>query len=159
MSDQERGRALEQGRAAYGRRAWEEAYQALSQVDAATPLPAADLERLAWSAALTERDDALLEALERLYHAAAEADDCAEAARFSFWLGFRLLSLGETARAGGWLQRSQRLVDRDDVTAPPEGTSFSPSCTARWRAEITARPSTPLRRPPPSASSSATPTW
>ena len=33
-----------------------------------------------------------------------------EAARFAFWLGFLLLMGGQTARANGWLARSESLV-------------------------------------------------
>ena len=115
MRDQEQGQVLEQGRAAYGRRAWAEAYQALSQADAATPLAAADLERLAWSAALTGRDDALLATLERLYHAArrpaiAPRPRARSGSGFGWspWARWR-------ARAAGWPRAA--LVERADDCA------------------------------------------
>lgn len=48
---------LRRGRAAYASRAWEEAYAALSAPNRAAPLGAPDVERLAWTWALTGRDD------------------------------------------------------------------------------------------------------
>lgn len=108
------GPALEQGRNAYARRAWGDAYESLSVADAAAPLGMADLELLASAAALTGRDTEFLETLERLYNAQVEAGRCEDAARSAFWLGFRLFGIGETGRAGGWLARAQRLVERED---------------------------------------------
>jgi thioredoxin-like negative regulator of GroEL len=53
-------------RLAYDRRAWEDAYDALSRASAAGPLGADHVERLAWSAMLTGRDELALEVLLRL---------------------------------------------------------------------------------------------
>lgn len=107
------GAALEQGRDAYARQAWSEAYERLASADTSAPLRGADLELLAWAAALTGRDTEFLETLERLYNAQIEAGYCVDAARSAFWLGFRLFGIGETGRAGGWMARAQRLVDRE----------------------------------------------
>ena len=101
------------GRDAYQRRAWEDAFVALSRASADGGLGAEDVERLAWSATLTGRDDASLAALERLHQLRLDADDGLGAARAAFWLALRLMSLGERARGGGWLVRAQRLVDRE----------------------------------------------
>lgn len=103
--------ALESGRAAYARREWDDAFRALSQADAASPLAGADLERLAWSAGLTARDDDMLAAMERAHQAQLDAGERLAAARAALWLGFRLFARGEAGRAGGWLGRAQRLVD------------------------------------------------
>ena len=102
MNQTEHARTVERGRAAYARKAWEEAYQALSRADRSAPLAAGDLEPLAWSAALTGRDAELLVFLERLYQGALAGGECVAAARYAFWLGFRLFALGESGRAGGW---------------------------------------------------------
>jgi len=99
------------GRDAYGRRAWAEAFDAFSEASAAGPLEADDAERLAWSAMLNGRTDASFEAFERLYEIRLAAGEELRAARAAFWLGMRLMSLGQTARGSGWLARAQRLVE------------------------------------------------
>jgi DNA-binding CsgD family transcriptional regulator len=104
---------LERGRACYGRRAWAEAYDALARADEVTPLGADDLELYAWSAALNGHDEELLGVLERLYNARADAGEYIAAAHMAFWLGFRLVGLGEMGRASGWLTRAQRLVENE----------------------------------------------
>lgn len=106
---------LERGREACRRREWARAYRALTLADAAAPLAAADLERLATSAYLVGREDDFLGALERAYH--AHLDDGGEverAARCAFWTGLDLLFRGETGRATGWLARAQRLIEGRD---------------------------------------------
>ena len=62
-------RELERGRECYGRRAWADAYHALSLADQVAPLAVEDLELLAMSAYLIARDDDYLTALDRAYHA------------------------------------------------------------------------------------------
>jgi DNA-binding CsgD family transcriptional regulator len=109
----EHARGLERGRDCYARRAWAEAYEALHAADQSSQLGVEDLERIAWSAALTGRDDALLSLLERLHQAHLEAGNTTRAAHAAFWLGFRLLSMGEMGRASGWLLRAQRLVEQE----------------------------------------------
>lgn len=101
------------GRSAYERRAWGDAYDALSQASAEGPLDADDVERLALSAGLTGHEDSLIEAFERLHQLRLDAGEVLRAARAAFWLAMRLFSLGEVARASGWLVRAQRLVDRE----------------------------------------------
>jgi DNA-binding NarL/FixJ family response regulator len=101
------------GRDAYARRAWGEAFDALTQASARGPLDADDAERLAWAAMLSGRTDASFEAFERLYEIRLGSDDRFRAARTAFWLGMRLMSLGQTARGGGWLSRAQHLVEGD----------------------------------------------
>jgi hypothetical protein len=49
--------ALEQGRAAHALRAWADALDSLSLADQQAPLDEEDLQRLAWSATLSGRDD------------------------------------------------------------------------------------------------------
>ncbi len=104
------GSTVETARTAYAQRAWDDAYLALSR--AGDSLEADDLERLAWSAMLTGRDREALEALERVHQLRLDAGESLSAARIAFWLAFRLGSLGETARASGWLVVAQRLVER-----------------------------------------------
>src|SRR5215468_2643342 len=101
------------GRLAYEQRAWQDAYDALSQASATDPLGADDVERLAWAATLTGRDEPALEAFERLHQLRLDAGEEHRAARAAFWLALRAMTLGQTARASGWLGRAERLVDPD----------------------------------------------
>ncbi len=46
-------------------------------------------------------------------HTHLESGETLGAARAAFWLGFRLIDLGEMARATGWFGRAARLVERE----------------------------------------------
>jgi hypothetical protein len=70
--------ALERGRADYDRRAWLDAFTALSEADRRNPLVAADLEMLA------------------------------PAARCAIMIGLEFMNLGEAARANGWFSRATK---------------------------------------------------
>lgn len=102
---------LRRGRACFDRREWNDAFEALSLADALQPLAGEDLERLARAAGLTARDDVMMSACERAYEAWLAAGEHLAAARSAFWLGFRLLALGEMSRANGWLARAARCVE------------------------------------------------
>jgi DNA-binding CsgD family transcriptional regulator len=112
---------LERGRTFCERRAWDDAYQALVLADQSAPLAAEDLERLVWCAGLTGRDDELLRIQERLYNLHLQAGAPRAAARAAFWLGFRLFAQGEPGRAGGWISRAQRLVERETADCAEQG--------------------------------------
>jgi DNA-binding CsgD family transcriptional regulator len=107
------GRQLDRARSSFGRRAWEDAYQAFVLADLEAPLDVEDLERLAMAAYLVGRDDEYLGTLERAHNTHLSAGRSAPAARCAFWLGFRLLMRGATGRATGWFGRAQRLLERD----------------------------------------------
>ncbi|MFT3914104.1 MAG: LuxR C-terminal-related transcriptional regulator [Anaeromyxobacteraceae bacterium] len=102
------------GRAAYAARRWVDAFEALGRADQARPLGAQDLERLAWSAAMLGQGEVLIATLERQHARCLEEGDEPQAARAAFWIGFRLLSLGEVARASGWFGVAGRLRAPDD---------------------------------------------
>ena len=103
--------SLDQGRAAFERQAWGNAYQQLTAADREAALEPEDLERLAIAAHLVGRDAESADAWARAHHAFLRRGAAPEAARCAFWLGFTLLIQGETARSGGWLARGQRLLD------------------------------------------------
>jgi len=92
-------------------RAWDDARVAFLAADALNPLSIDDLERLAQAASLAAHDELSLKTLERIHNACMEAGDQLRAVRAGFWLGFRLLPLGERARAQAWLSRMQRILD------------------------------------------------
>ena len=100
-----------EGRRAFEQRAWGDSYEALSRASAIEPLGADDVERLAWSAILTGRDAEALDVFERLHQLRLDAGENRSAARAAFWLAMRAMTMGQTARASGWLGRAERLVD------------------------------------------------
>jgi hypothetical protein len=117
---------LERGRTAYAECRWHDAYEALGGADGAAPLGEEDLEALCWSAALTGRDARLLELLERLYREHDARGRLAQSGRVAFWLGFRLVSMGQMGRAGGWLARAQRAVDAQGEPCATRGWLIVP---------------------------------
>ena len=116
---------------AYAERRWREACERLAQADREHPLGAADLDRLAWSLALLGRNDQLFATLERLYNLQLEAGDLRGAARAAFWIGFRLLFLGEMGRATGWIATSQRVLERLGEDCAERGYLFLPQGIGR----------------------------
>jgi DNA-binding CsgD family transcriptional regulator len=117
---------LGQGREAYARRAWMDAYKSLSHADQVTPLEAADLELLATSAYMLGRDDVYLSALERAHHAYLNASEAMRAVRCAFWVGVNLAIRGEMARATGWFGRAQRLLEREGRDCVEQGYLLLP---------------------------------
>jgi DNA-binding CsgD family transcriptional regulator len=116
---------LGRGRESYARRAWADAYKALSRADQAAPLGAEDLELLATSAYMLGRDDDL-SGLERAYHVYLDAGEALRAARCALWVGLHLFTRGEMGRATGWLGRAQRLVEREGHDCVEQGYLLFP---------------------------------
>jgi DNA-binding CsgD family transcriptional regulator len=59
------------------------------------------------------RDDDYLTFLERAHQKHLDADEPLRAVRCAFWVGINLVLRGEAGRAGGWLGRAQRLLERE----------------------------------------------
>ena len=106
--------ALDRGRESYRREAWTDAYDLLSAADRADPLGAEDLELLATCAYMIGREEDYFGLLERAHHAHLDAGSPLAAVRCAFWIGANLARRGEMGRAGGWLARAQRLLERED---------------------------------------------
>jgi DNA-binding NarL/FixJ family response regulator len=104
---------LVRAREAYGRRAWDDAYQLFAALDRVSPLGRDDLAMYSWAAGLSGRDRELLAILERSYQLLLDCDDPLMAARVGFWLGYRLSSFGEVGQASGWFARVERLIERE----------------------------------------------
>ncbi|MBW3657429.1 MAG: LuxR C-terminal-related transcriptional regulator [Actinobacteria bacterium] len=103
---------LEQARAAFDRRAWDEARTHLADADGRGPLDADDLRRLAESAYLTGHDDTAEDAWARAHQAFLDRGEAPAAARCAFWLGMVLLTgRGDEVRGGGWMARAHRLLE------------------------------------------------
>jgi DNA-binding NarL/FixJ family response regulator len=118
--------AVVEGRAAFERGAWADAYAGLAAADATSPLEGADLERLAMAAHLVGNDSAAIDVLIRLHRDAAGRGDVAAAARSAFWLSMLLARNGEHAQAGGWLARGQRIVHEHDYDGVERGYLLIP---------------------------------
>lgn len=105
---------LKRARECYERREWGEACRLLTLADRASPLGAADLERLAIAALLIGRNADYREYLDRACgsHVAEGRPD--RAARCAFWLGLTLMFAGDAVPANGWLTRAGRLIEAID---------------------------------------------
>jgi ATP/maltotriose-dependent transcriptional regulator MalT len=108
---------LQQGRDAYARSAWAEAYESLAQADELEPLVADDLVLLATSAFMLGREDEWFEILERAGQRYTEAGEKRSAARCAFWIGMQLALRGEMGPATGWLGRAHRLLEGEGECA------------------------------------------
>jgi DNA-binding CsgD family transcriptional regulator len=110
--------ALLQGREAFARQKWREAYAQLSEADRESPLEPEDLERFATAAYLVGEDAHAAPIWTQAHHQLIDRGDVERAARVGFWLSLSLLLAGEVARSSGWLARSQRLLkDRQEACA------------------------------------------
>ena len=112
---------LDRGLEAFARRAWAEAFAELSRADAAAPLAAAALERLAMAAYLLGRDVESEELLARAHQAFLSEGNPLGAARCAVWITFGLFSRGDRARAAGWAQRAHRLIDDGRIDSAEQG--------------------------------------
>lgn len=116
----------ERGRTLFAERRWRDAYDALKASDARSPLSADDLWRLALCAALSGNEPECLALEERLYRQ-EESGDARQAARAAFWLGFRLLHLGEASRSSAWLSRAEKQISRIGAPCVEQGYLELPS--------------------------------
>ena len=76
------------------------------------PLSGEDLELLATAASMLGRGDEQVQALERAYHRYLEDGDDDDALNCAIWLGIHLMLGGSVGRAGGWLTRAERQLER-----------------------------------------------
>jgi DNA-binding NarL/FixJ family response regulator len=132
---------LERGRDAYAREAWGGAFESLSAADSSQPLEADDLELLATAAYMIGREDDYLGALERAYRIHLEAGAELAAFRCAFWVGVTLARRGEMGRAGGWLGRAGKLLERRGSEGAEHGymlipTVFEQEAMGDWQAAV-----------------------
>ena len=119
--------AVELGREHYAARAWGDARAALSAADRQAPLAAGDLELLAVAAYMLGHQDEYTEALARAHRAHLDAGEGLKAARCAGWIGTNLAMQGELGRAGGWLSRARRLVEREGRECVEQGYLLIPA--------------------------------
>lgn len=119
-------RDLEQGRGAFSRRAWGEAYARLADADRMRPLGAEDLARLAIAAFLIGKDAECADASARAYEGAIRDGDPARAARYAYHAGMHSLGLGNVAEGMGWLGRAARVLDEAGLDTVERGYLIIP---------------------------------
>ncbi len=118
---------LEQGRDAYERCEWADAYARLSAADAGSPLEPEDLERLATAAFLAGHDQESTAAWTRAHQARLEGGEPERAVRCAFWLGFVLIQRGDMAQGGGWMARARSLVEERNLDCVEAGYLLVPA--------------------------------
>ena len=126
--------ALVQGREAYARRSWTEAYTRLSEADRGSPLAPDDLARLATAAYLIGKDVESAAAWARAHHGFATGGDRLRAVRCAFWLAFGLFSRGERARGHAWVERARTTLEECGADCVERGYLLLPGafeCLAR----------------------------
>jgi ATP/maltotriose-dependent transcriptional regulator MalT len=116
----------ERARAAFGRQAWGEAFDAFAAADREGPLGAEDHERLAIAAYLIGADEPCEMAWEAAHRAAREAGDTAGAAQCAVLLALCLVLRGQMARAGGWLARAEGLLAESGIECAASGYVLVP---------------------------------
>ncbi|MFP3990271.1 LuxR C-terminal-related transcriptional regulator [Streptomyces sp. E11-3] len=127
MADRPAARGvLAEGRDAYRRRGWSEAYDRLSAADARAPLTADDVECLATAAYLSGHEEPAFRAWERACLAFHEEGVTGRAVRCAFWLGLTLALRGGHARAGGWFTRAARILDESGEDCVERGYLLVP---------------------------------
>ena len=119
---------LQQGRRAFDRGEWLEAYEHLSAAAAVgdVALEPADLESLAIAAYLTGRDGESTDTWTLAHHAWLHRGAHAQAVRCAFWAGFGLVQRGDMAQGGGWLARAGTLVSQHGLDCVERGYLLLP---------------------------------
>jgi ATP/maltotriose-dependent transcriptional regulator MalT len=103
--------ALVSGREAFGRLAWKDAYERLSEADRRHGLSAEDLDRLARAAYLIGRFEEAADTWGRTHLSFLGRGEVRPAVRCAFWLALTLILRGEHARGGGWIERARHLLE------------------------------------------------
>ena len=116
-----RSPAIVEGRVAFARKKWRDAYANLSAADRESSLEPADLELFATAAYLVGEEAHAFTIWTRAHHQLIDHGNVERAARWGFWLSLSLLLAGEMARSSGWLARSQRLLKDREAACVEQG--------------------------------------
>jgi len=107
------GHNLDAGMEAFQKQAWASAYSHLSAADREAPVGPEHLVYLAQAALLLGKDTEGADILARAHQEFLQKGQIQPAVRCAFWLGFTALTNQETAKAGGWLARANRLLEQE----------------------------------------------
>jgi hypothetical protein len=107
---------LRAGREAFARHAWQQAFEQLTQADAAATLDGADLESLAIAAFFAGRADLRVGIAERSFAAYSRAGDIIRAAYVALEIAAQFVLRGKFSVASAWTRRAQRLLDGQPET-------------------------------------------
>jgi DNA-binding CsgD family transcriptional regulator len=118
--------ALERGRSAFQRQAWDEAHARLAEADRERALDAEDLERLALAAHLLGRDAASADLWARAHREFLARGNPARAVRCAYRLAIPLVLRGDFARGGGWIERGRRILDEHGLDGVERGWLLLP---------------------------------
>jgi DNA-binding CsgD family transcriptional regulator len=113
--------ALAQGREHFERQSWENAHTLLSAEDRENALEPDDLVRLATATQMLGRDEEAAGLWSRAHAAYLTRNDKRAAARSAYWLIVPMLFRGEMAQAGGWIARTQRLLEEEPSECAEHG--------------------------------------
>ena len=103
---------VQQGRDAYRRHAWHEAFDLLRDADSETPLSPEDLKLLAESAWFAGDPDVAIEARQRAHSGYLKDGDKCHAAEMALQLAIDHFERVESAIGNGWLGRAKRLLEQ-----------------------------------------------
>ena len=106
-------RALDRGRAAYDRRAWAEAYAALSPIATEPDVDPADLERRAVAAHMLGNAADAAACWQDAHRRAVAVGDVGLAVRSAFHVAFSAFYRGDIAVGGGWLARATTILEEE----------------------------------------------
>ena len=104
------GDLLRAGRQAFARRDWEGTFARLSQADAKEPLCTEDLERLGEACYWTNRQEESSSSRQHAFQAHLKAGDKGRAGYMALLLAIHHASRLDSAVAGGWFAKAQRLL-------------------------------------------------
>ncbi|MGH3935661.1 MAG: AfsR/SARP family transcriptional regulator, partial [Pseudonocardiaceae bacterium] len=104
---------LPRAHAALAANDWQRAFDLLSHADGAWPLSAEDIDGLAEATYWLGRDREAQSTWQRAHHAYLQAGNPRRAAKVAFLLVLYFVSHQQFAVAGGWYQRTQRLLETE----------------------------------------------
>ncbi|MEA5454144.1 LuxR C-terminal-related transcriptional regulator [Sinomonas sp. JGH33] len=123
---------LESGRKLYDARAWADAFAAFERAGRDSALPAADLERYAFSAYLIGREELCIDLLGRAFRGFLAENDGAATARMAFWLASMHGVRRDAARAEAWGRRLAGIVDDEGLETERALVALGLSSFALW---------------------------
>lgn len=103
--------ALARGQKLFEQQSWDDAYALLAAADRELALEPDDLVRFATAAQMLGMDAEAGSTWARAHTEFLKRDDKLRAARCVYWLAVPMIFRGEMAQAGGWIARTQRLLD------------------------------------------------